>query len=53
METVIDDCYVLVHEKKITNLNDLLPIVEKVYEKGKGLIVIAEDIEGEARNYWY
>jgi chaperonin GroEL len=50
MEAVLEDCYILIHEKKISNMNDFLPIMEKVYEKGKALLLIAEDIEGEARN---
>ncbi|MHC4414866.1 MAG: chaperonin GroEL [Planctomycetota bacterium] len=48
MECVLEDCYVLVHEKKISSAKDLLPILGKVAESGKSLLLMAEDIEGEA-----
>ena len=48
MECVIEDCYVLVHEKKISNVKDLVPCLEAVVNAGKPLLIIAEDIEGEA-----
>ena len=48
MESVLEDCYVLIHEKKISSAKDLLPILGKVAESGKALLVVAEDIEGEA-----
>src|SRR5210317_605308 len=48
MECVLEDAYVLVFEKKITNIKDLVPILEAVVQQGKPLLIIAEDIEGEA-----
>jgi len=48
MEAVLEDAYVLIHEKKISNAKDLIPILGKVAESGKGLLIVAEDIEGEA-----
>lgn len=48
MECVLEDAYILIHEKKISNLRDLLPILEQVSQKGKPFLIIAEDIEGEA-----
>jgi chaperonin GroEL len=48
MECVLEDAYVLVHEKKITNVKDMVPVLEKVVGAGKPLLIIAEEIEGEA-----
>ena len=48
METVLENVYLLIHDKKISNMKDLLPILEKVSQAGKSLLIVAEDIEGEA-----
>ncbi len=48
LETVLDDPYLLIHEGKISNVKDLLPLLEKVMQTGKSLAIIAEDVEGEA-----
>lgn len=48
MECVLDDAFVLIYEKKISNLNDLLPLLQTVAKTGKPFLLIAEDIEGEA-----
>jgi chaperonin GroEL len=48
MEAVLDDAYILIHDKKISAMNELLPLLEKVAQSGKPMLVIAEDVEGEA-----
>jgi chaperonin GroEL len=48
MEAVLDDPYILIHDKKISAMKELLPVLEKVAQSGKPMLIIAEDVEGEA-----
>ena len=48
MEAVMEDAYILVFEKKITNVKDMVPVLEAVVQQGKPLLIVAEDVEGEA-----
>ena len=48
MVAVLDDCLILVTDKKITNIQEILPLLEQVVQSGKKLLIIAEDVEGDA-----
>ena len=48
MEATLDDCLILVTDKKISNIQDLLPLLEQIVQSGKKLLIVAEDVEGEA-----
>ena len=48
MEAILDEPYILITDRKISSINDLLPVLEKIVQTGKPLLVIAEDMEGEA-----
>ncbi|KRT72291.1 MAG: molecular chaperone GroEL, chaperonin GroEL [Deltaproteobacteria bacterium CSP1-8] len=48
MEVILEDPYILIHEKKISNMKDLLPLLEQIARSGKPLIIVAEEVEGEA-----
>ena len=50
MEAVIDDAYLLITDKKISVISDILPILEQLVQSGKKLVIVAEDVEGEALN---
>jgi chaperonin GroEL len=48
LETVLEDAYIIITEKKISSMNDILPILEKIVQTGKPFLILAEDVEGEA-----
>ena len=48
MEAILEDAYILIHDKKISSMKDLLPVLEKVAQTGKPMLIVSEDVEGEA-----
>ena len=53
MEAVLDNPYILITEKKISNIQEILPVLEQVVQQGAKLLIIAEDVEGEAWPPWW
>ena len=53
METVMDNPYILITDKKITNIKDILPLIENIVQQGKKLLIIAEDVEGKEAYPYY
>ena len=52
MEVVLEDCFILIHEKKLASVKDLVPVLEKVAQAGKPLVVISEDVEARRSRRW-
>lgn len=48
METVMEDPYILIYDKKISNMRDIIPVLEQIAKEGRGLVILSEDVEGEA-----